>query len=349
MLENKKWVIIMLVLGMMMITGCGNEKTGKEILETLEYNDYQVTYQFSPYGNTYDIDRTCYDYDGKETTCIRELVDDEWTSITVDVVSKLDSNRLWRISASDDNGILSYTDENQDGSFTYMKAENGSEVNVYFDGTDSTSCTYMIKTNASVEFWEKCTRSQEQKIEVFLNEMQTELKDMGITEKDLFTLGRYLVSEYGEPHREELKNNDRELSNEETETIIEERGFLVEKSSYSTYDVVLLSDSFNRLFFFIADDEVAFVGYNFLVYDVSLYIFPSSNTVAAISDSESCQYNMIISGQEVNQVEEGSSCTEEEISDIKMIREHYDILLKNGLGLKESELFAFAIYYNQTY
>ena len=47
MLENKKWVNIMLILGMIMITGCGNEKMGKEVLETLEYNYYQITYQFS--------------------------------------------------------------------------------------------------------------------------------------------------------------------------------------------------------------------------------------------------------------------------------------------------------------
>jgi len=338
------------------LVGCTKKKetsklTGKEIMEKLEHNDFKITYKF--YQNNYDKNGYCYDYKGNKTECVREMEKDRSPYISLKH-QKSDGEFSFFFK---DDGIssISYSEYillSEDPYIVYRFNADQSYQEVTYKPTlsSSDSCSYLIKGESESNY-ESCTKSKEDDIKVLISSMEALLKETDLVTSDLSTFASYYYDTYMKTHKKEIDKEikNTSLTDNQVSEVLSKAGYSIKVIPTTTdYTVVKINDKRNTFELFVKEGAVEIVTYKADFYkDIMFSYYPKLNGTAGRNTDYSCSYNLIVNGKAKEEVSEGYSCTEQEIDDIGMVSwNYYDTLI--NLGLKEQELFNFAVNYLNT-
>ena len=145
----------------------------------------------------------------------------------------------------------------------------------------------------------------------------------------------------------EIKNTS--LTDNQVSEVLSKAGYSIKVVPTTIdYTVVEINDKRDTFAFFVKEGAVEIVTYKADFYkDIMFSYYPKLNGTAGRNTDYSCSYYLIVNGKAKEEVAEGYSCTEQEIDDIGMVSwKYYDTLI--NLGLKEQELFNFAVNYLNT-
>ena len=355
----KKGLLLKFLLALSFIftlVGCTKKKetsklTGKEIMEKLEHNDFKITYKF--YQNNYDKNGYCYDYKGNKTECVREMEKDRSPSISL---KHQKSDGDFSFFFKDDGTFEMNYSENillsEDPYIIYCFNADQSYQEAIYKPTLSSSdrCSYLIKGESESNY-ESCTKSKEDDIKVLISSMESLLKETGLVTSDLSTFASYYYDTFMKTHKKEIDNEikNTSLTDNQVSEALSNAGYSIYVFTTTTdYTVVKINDKRNTFELFVKEGAVEIVAYKTDYYkDIVFSYFPRFNSTAGNNTDYSCSYDLIVNGKAKEEVAEGYSCTEQEIDDIGMVSwEYYNKLL--DLGLKEQELFNFAVNYLNT-
>lgn len=205
-----------------------SEKVADNIYSILEKNNYKIFYSFNFSNNYYDLDKNIYDSSYKESEFVREVLDEE-TKAIISIVNMDTVNNGYGKQEH-----FMYIPRR--GKYVYSSYVDNTEYEYYWSADSSVSyiysnyCYYYI--NDADNSLNNCTEENaELAKEFYSNDYLSILNKLNITEEDLVNLFDDITSNYVEPHKKYLIENDKGITYKEFLTNIKNSEYDIKKLS----------------------------------------------------------------------------------------------------------------------